>query len=252
MAFWLPTRSEQDPSRFRLDVSPQACVGPPDRTFLMGGVGMAAGLEALQAVTERPLRWATGQFQAGAGPDRAVDIEVVTLAAGRSVTQASATLRQGERTILTIAAALGDQDHPSAQQFLTLPDLPPPEACPVKVDPFGGPDSLLYQFDRRTAAQSNDAGMERLWFRPLSAAPWDVGQIAIVADFLLGAHTVSAGGTSLDNTLRVHGMPSTEWVLADTQISGWSRGFVHGATALFSMDGTLIATGSQTGILRRH
>lgn len=36
------------PNRWRLPVTPELSVGPPDRLFLFGGVGLAASLSVLE------------------------------------------------------------------------------------------------------------------------------------------------------------------------------------------------------------
>ena len=59
-----------------------------------------------------------------------------------------------------------------------------------------------------------------------------------------------AGGNSLDNTLRVVRLVPTEWVLLDVRIHGIANGFGHGLVHLWAEDGTLLATASQSAIVR--
>ena len=59
-----------------------------------------------------------------------------------------------------------------------------------------------------------------------------------------------AGGNSLDNTLRVVKIVPTEWVLLDIQVDGIANGFGHGTVRLYARDGTLMATASQSTIVR--
>ena len=80
--------------------------------------------------------------------------------------------------------------------------------------------------------------------------------LAVMADFLpsgvgnaLGAN---AGGNSLDNTIRYMNFVPTEWVLADIRIHAVHAGFAHGRVHLFAQDGTLLATASQSLIVRIH
>jgi acyl-CoA thioesterase len=54
----------------------------------------------------------------------------------------------------------------------------------------------------------------------------------------------------LDNTIRIRELRATEWVCCDIHIDGVNAGFVHGHMHLFAEDGTLMATASQSGILR--
>ena len=59
-----------------------------------------------------------------------------------------------------------------------------------------------------------------------------------------------AGGNSLDNTLRIGRLVPTEWVLIDVRIETIVNGFGHGHVYLWSEDGTLMATASQSTIVR--
>jgi hypothetical protein len=58
------------------------------------------------------------------------------------------------------------------------------------------------------------------------------------------------GGNSLDNTLRLRAVVPTRWVLCDIQMSAADRGFAQGHLRLFAEDGTLMATASQSLVLR--
>ena len=82
----------------------------------------------------------------------------------------------------------------------------------------------------------------------------DAGMLAIMADFIPGAVGnalgLSAGGNSLDNTIRYRRIVATEWVLCDIRITGVHGGFGHGAMYLFAQDGELMATASQSLIVR--
>ena len=55
-----------------------------------------------------------------------------------------------------------------------------------------------------------------------------------------------AGGTSLDNTIRVARLVPTEWVLIDIAVHAVANGFGHGLVHLWAQDGTLLATASQS------
>jgi len=59
-----------------------------------------------------------------------------------------------------------------------------------------------------------------------------------------------AGGNSLDNTLRVCRLVPTEGVLLDGQGHAVHNGFGHGLVHLWAEDGTLLATASQSCIVR--
>lgn len=244
--------STSDPMQFRLPVARGLCVGPPERQFMMGGVGLASAIDALERVTERPLIWATAQFLAIAIPGATVELDVEPLVVGRSVTQARVTTREGDRNVLTVSAALGARDGQPAAQFATMPDVAEPAACPLKPVDYPECDDLQQRFEKRCAQQSDNDGTERLWFRNVDGAPVTAGLLAIVADFLAGALKTTRGSSSLDNSLRVHRLKQSQWLLAETRISGTASGTMHGDMRIFSEDGTLLATASQSAILPRR
>jgi acyl-CoA thioesterase len=82
----------------------------------------------------------------------------------------------------------------------------------------------------------------------------DAAALAIMGDFVpMGtgqALGIRGGGTSLDNTLRVARLVPTEWVLLDIHVHAAERGFGHGLVHMFAEDGTLLATASQSCIIR--
>jgi len=84
---------------------------------------------------------------------------------------------------------------------------------------------------------------------PLSGA-----SLAILGDYVpfgIGqALGLMGGGNSLDNTLRVYRLAPTEWVLLDIRIHAVAHGFGHGVVHLWSQDGSLLATASQSTIVR--
>jgi acyl-CoA thioesterase len=82
----------------------------------------------------------------------------------------------------------------------------------------------------------------------------DASALAVLGDYIpLGvsqALGIRGGGNSLDNTLRVVRLVPTEWVLLDIRIHAIDRGFAHGLVHMYAEDGTLMATASQSCIVR--
>jgi acyl-CoA thioesterase len=76
----------------------------------------------------------------------------------------------------------------------------------------------------------------------------------VLGDFVpmgLGmAITSEINSNSLDNTIRVMNIVPTKWVLADVRIEAVARGFGHGHIYLWAEDGTLMATASQSAMIR--
>ena len=133
-----------------------------------------------------------------------------------------------------------------------MPQVAPPEDCPVKTDlDHNNDQDLIAQFERRMAIEAPDEGLGAMWIRSKDTLPVSAGLLAITSDFMLGLHPESFRGTSLDNTFRVFSTRPTEWMLCVTQMSGFRDGVAMGVTHQFTLDGQLLSVSSQTGLLPR-
>ena len=107
--------------------------------------------------------------------------------------------------------------------------------------------------DERRGELSKD-GHAVLWGRPRDRRAVTSGLLAIIADYVPSAtgHALGrlAGANSLDNTIRIRKLCDTEWMCCDIRIHGVNAGFVHGRMHVFAEDGTLMATASQSTIVR--
>src|SRR5690606_26587097 len=110
----------------------------------------------------------------------------------------------------------------------------------------------------RLRRAAGPAGQARRPVRPVGPDPelldMSAATLAILGDYVpfgigqaLGAR---AGGNSLDNTLRIGRLVPTEWVLLDVRVHAIRNGFGHGDVHLWAEDGTLLATASQSTIVR--
>src|SRR5699024_6764088 len=143
-------------------------------------------------------------------------------------------------------------------------DVPAPDASPQRVPSLPDIDSIMNHLDTRLARargwdtiEGNPAegGRSALWVRIPDLDTMSAAALAILGDYVpfgigqaLGAH---AGGNSLDNTIRIVRLrPETDWVLVDIQIDGIDNGFGHGTIRMYADDGTLLATASQSTIVR--
>jgi len=250
--FYAP-QSTHNPRRFHFAVEGPALVGPPERPFMMGGVGLGSAIEALEQATGRPLIWATAQYLSFAGPGQIVDIDVHVPVVGKSVTQARVVSHVGEREIITVNAALGKKEGKPTEQFVEMPRVPPPEECPKHLPHGRTPGDLNSILDRRlvTGDEVDHAGHARMWVRTTRDEAITPGLLAVFADFLAGALPVTTGSSSLDNTLRIVDLKPTRWCLLDTRVQALASGFFHGEMCLFAEDGTLLAMGNQSGVLPR-
>lgn len=247
-----------DPLRWRLPVrAPLTTSGG----FLFGGVGLAAAIEALEAATGRPLIWATAQYLSYALPPAVVDLEVTVAIAGRQTAQARAIGRVDEQEIFTVNAALGSRPLDAVGEWAVRPSVPPPEECAPQRALDRDDGTIMGQIDMRLAdARDLDElevgpgdGRSAMWAR-VEGLECGAGLLGILGDWVpfgigqaLGAR---AGGNSLDNTLRVVRLVPTEWVLLDIRIHGIANGFGHGMVHLWADEGTLLATASQSVIVR--
>jgi acyl-CoA thioesterase len=122
---------------------------------------------------------------------------------------------------------------------------------------------MLQTFDRRSAVGRSytevdgrpGPGRSASWFRlPGGARTVSVGDLAVLGDFLMlefaDALGVACTGASLDNTVRVANLEATEWVLLDASIHAVTGGLGYGQAHLWSQQGGLLGTTSQTLVIR--
>ena len=246
-----------EPHRWRLPVVRGNSSG---MGALFGGAGLAAAIEAMERTTGRPLVWATAQYLSFARAPSVVNVEVVEAAAGHKVSQVRATGHVGDKEIFTVNAALGRRSFDGSGSWAVPPEVPPPEACPVRPSDDRHAGTMLSRIEMRLARARPPEelpgppgdGRSALWARlPLEVS---AASLAVVGDLVpfgisqaLGRR---AGGNSLDNTLRVIHRVPTEWILLDVRIQGVADGFGHGLVHLWAQDGTLLATASQTAVVR--
>ena len=93
-----------------------------------------------------------------------------------------------------------------------------------------------------------------LWARVPGHLSPSAAALAIVGDYVSGAASQPIGrramGRSLDNTLRMVQLKPTEWVLCDIRIHALIGGYAQGIAFLWSEDGDLLATASQSIAVR--
>lgn len=261
---FLDLQPSHNPFRWSLDVRSELCTMGG---FLFGGAGLGAAIAALEGTSGRECVWATGQYLSYAKPGEVLDIDVTVAVEGHQITQARAIGHVGNREILTVNAALGDRPDMPAGQWEQMPDAPPPEQCRVRPHrlPVEGTinERLEQRFVKGRSFDDLDGtpgdGQTVVWARIPEAIARDdhridASTLAVLGDFVpMGvgqALGVRGGGNSLDNTLRVARLVPTEWVLLDIRVHVVERGFGHGLVHMFAEDGTLLATASQSCIVR--
>ena len=253
---------EQSHNRFRwtLPVGKHLCTGGG---FLFGGCGLGAAISAMEGTSNRPLVWATAQYLSYAKPGEVLDIDVTIAVEGHQITQARAVVHVGNREILTVNAALGDRRGLPTGQFESMPVVGKPDSYATRVHHSHTTGAIHDQLEERVIKgrefPERDGtlgdGQTIIWARiPDVIQGVDAAALAVLGDFVpMGVGQslgINGGGNSLDNTLRVTHLVPTEWVLLDIRVHGVERGFGHGLVHMFAEDGTLMATASQSCIVR--
>ena len=225
--------------------------------FLYGGCGLAAGLVALEQAAARPTIYGVAQYVAFAQPGETATVSVDLAAVGHRITQGRATIRVGEREVLTVVAALGAGTL-DAGTWVAMPSVPPPEDCPPRRfhSPMSG--SVFEHLDVRVAlgrtfdqldatAGSADSA---LWVRVPHHLDPSAGTLAIVGALVSGGASQPMGrpimGRSLDNTVRVATRATSEWILCDIHMHALVEGMGQGMAFLWTQDGVLLGTASQS------
>lgn len=257
---FLGLQPTHNPYRWHLPVTPGISTGS---RFLFGGCGLAAAIEAMEGTTGRPVIWATAQYLSYAQPGTTMDIDVVVAVEGHQITQARATGHVGNREILTVNAALGLRPMTESGQWAVMPeDVRRPDDCPPRPQRFLVDDSINTRLDTRVAKFRAFADLDGtpgdgrtvMWARLPDVLDVSGAALAILGDYVpMGvgqALGIAGGGNSLDNTLRVARLVPTEWVLLDIRVHAADHGFGHGLVHLWAEDGTLLATASQSCIVR--
>lgn len=265
---FIDLKATHNPNRWYVPVTDDIAVGPPGNQFLFGGCGMAASVMAMQQTCERPMVWATAQYLSYARVPSTVDLDVTVPVSGKYNSQARVSGHVGDREIFTVNAALGERPNDVSEQWAKMPDVPAPSECaPRPRDAARHKAKSLhtrtdvrvikgrYGIGERDGTLSKD-GRVQLWAKLGDEYPIDAAALCVLADFVPSgvgnALGMDAGGNSLDNTIRIRHVVPTEWVLCDIQIDGIHGGFAQGRMLMFAEDGELMATASQSLIVRIH
>jgi acyl-CoA thioesterase II len=259
---FLDLRASHNPFRWTLPVTQLLCT---HGGFLFGGCGLGAAISAMEQTSGRECVWATSQYLSYAKPGEVMDIDVIIAVEGHQITQARAVCHVGNREILTVNAALGERSFPYSGQWEQMPDVPRPNDCRPRESRVEWDGTINDRMEQRFAKGRGPKdldgtfgdGQTVMWARvPDVIDGVDATTLAILGDFVpMGvgqALGIMGGGNSLDNTLRVARLVPTEWVLLDIRVHAVGRGFGHGLVHMFAEDGTLMATASQSCIVRYH
>lgn len=253
------------PHRWRLPVTPDISVGATGRRFLFGGVGVAAAVAAVEKTLDQPVICAAAQFLSFARAPAVLELEVEVGVRGRQSSQVTVTGAVDGTRVFVVSAATGSRPGEDELQWALRPDMPPPQVCEPAVlwaDQTGSLTSRiefrmargLYGEGPRSGRPLADGRMVA-WLRPRDGGPIQAGDLPVFADYLPSAVGVvlsreRTGGNSLDNIIRFHRIVPTRWALCSARILSVSGALAHGEMQIFSDDGVLMASASQSMIVR--
>ena len=231
---------------------------------LYGGAAVAVSVVAMEAATDKAARWTTVQFVGLAKLGERITCQTDVLAEGRRTAQVRVTGSVDGRVIFDAVGAAGRRDAAGlSAQFVEAPDVPAPEDCP--------PFRIILPEQIRRSGRVGDRGFSLpIEFRePPPTVPTDAADrpfilwarvaghqatpamLGFLADFVpmgvaRAAGRMAGGGVSLDNTIRFGPTTEDEWVLVRLDPHFAHGGYGHGTAHLWTADGTLVATASQT------
>ena len=261
---WLGLESTHNPTRWYLPVDPGVSTG---HRFLFGGCGLGAAMSAMEGTTGRPVVWATAQYLSYAKTGSVMDIDVVVAKEGRAMTQARATGHVGGTEILTVNAALGSRDFDATADFVSMPEVAGPDDSPVRPTFSTGLENALHtRMSQRVAAapSANDVesagdlgpGRVAVWTRVNDLYDGSGPLMAVLGDYLPMGISMTMDrpvmSNSLDNTIRVIRNEPCEWYLLDITVDAVRAGVGHGQVHIWSPEGTLLATASQSAMVRKR
>jgi acyl-CoA thioesterase len=249
-----------DPMRWRMPVVRRLCSGIG---ALFGGCALGASISVLEDVTGRPCVWATAQYLEFARPGDVVELEVTEVIRGHATSQARVLARVDGREIFTVVGAVGRRELPWTGEWAVHPDVPGPDASRPRDLPPRMEGTIAETLKMRMAlgreidqfdGSPTEDGRSALWVTLPFGDEATAAALAIVADYVPFGVGQAIGrqisGNSIDNTLRMIQSGRTDWVLADVRVQALAGGFGHGVVHLWAEDGTLLATASQSVIVR--
>ena len=256
---FLGLEATDQPHHWRLPVVPRLTSGGG---FLFGGCGLGAACEAMELTTGRPTVWATAQYLAFARPPSAVDIEVHEPVTGHYTSQARAIGSVDGEEIFTVNAAMGLRPHDLEGQWVDFPDVPAPDDCPPREFRFDPATTVMGTMEVRIAKArpisefpgAPGDGRTAMWARFPELGVCTTA-LAILGDLVGFGVSQAIGdwshGSSLDNTVRIVRLVPTDWILLDIRVHGVANGYGHGNVHLWTRDGRLLGTASQSTIARK-
>ena len=123
--FWRVAPGERE-GEYVLPVMPPATVGPEGAPHVMGGVALAAAVDALELASGQTLLWSNIQFLAPTTHAEELVVSCEQCGGGQSVGQWQAEIRSNGRLTHRVSAALGAREPSEQRIFAAMPDVPSP------------------------------------------------------------------------------------------------------------------------------
>lgn len=238
---------------------------------LYGGTAIGVSITASELLSDRTALWMTTQFVSTAPARERISVVAEVLAPGRRTNQVRVTGTDSSGAVMfaSLGATGHHRDDGLTGSFEHAPEVTGPEDSEPRDGPFATmlrnagildapplPSGLgfnaVVEFREPEVLSHPDPGPGRvcMWVRRRDGAPVTPATVAFMADMvpLSVAHGcgVVAGGISLDNTIRLGAFRDTEWVLVDLRAHLAVGDYGHGAAHVWSRDGELLATASQS------
>jgi acyl-CoA thioesterase len=257
---------------------------------LYGGTGLAVSVVAMEAATQRDVLWCSTQFVSQPFLGDRVTWDVERLAVGRRAAQLLVRARANDDTAFVAIGSTGIAAPDGLTgQYVPMPEVSPPDESPAhqmrRADRrgeqeaqrrpvgTGEPGEQLAESPQGMAAEPSAESWAKhielrqaelrgdprpslaLWARRRDEGPHTPAVLAFIADMVPVAVARAAGklgaGSSLDNSMRFHGGDAdTGWVLVELHGELANGGFGHGSLRVWTAEGKLVATGSQTAAMR--
>ncbi len=243
---------------------------------LYGGAAIAISIAAAEEVSDRHALWMTTQFVSTVGQGDKVWVVAEVLAPGKRTNQVRVTGTGADGDVVFASLGATGRHRPDGLtgEFERAPTVSGPDDSDLWKGPFvdaakaagielparrnpGEGVGFETVIEMRAAAiiDHPDPGPGRmcLWVRRRDAAPITPALAAYMADMvpisIALAGEVLVGGTSLDNTIRIGSFVDSEWILLDLRPHLAVGDYGHGLAHVWSREGHLMATASQTASL---
>jgi acyl-CoA thioesterase-2 len=246
------------------------------------GQALVAACRTVDDVAQRPPHSLHAYFLLGGDPKVPIVYEVDRIRDGRSFTTRRVTAIQHGHAIFSMEVSFHGAEEGLSHQF-PMPDVPKPDALPSDTDVRDRvslvPDPVRRYFERerpielrpveygRYLGEKLEGGRFHMWIRATERLPDEPAihqcVLAYASDMtLLDAALIPHGRTvfhqdimaaSLDHALWFHRpFRADEWLLyaQDSPNLSGARGYSRGL--IFALDGTLVASVAQEGLLRQR